>query len=130
MALRVGDPSFTYLGQPGVVVPQKNKLNGKIDIDTDKERVKTEFRHGYLVGIEAKDVFNSIMDTVKKTEDPSEKVAFLSNKLEEYEAQNSTESQNFARYLKAELSHLMNTYHIKPRIYQLPPQKAQSTGGE
>src|SRR4051812_17938464 len=99
MALRVGDPSFTYKGQAGVVVPQKDPIPGKIAIDTDHDRIQQDFRHGYLVGIVGKDVFNEIMDAVKTTEDPNQKVTFLARKVEEFEAQPTTESQNFVRYL-------------------------------
>lgn len=120
MVYRIQDPIFNYLGEPNII-KDYNEKNGKVSIDTDKTAIKHEFRNGYIKGIppELRTAFNSLIDMVKKTEDPNEKISLLNNKISELEQSGDPQAVTFLGYLKAEVAHIMHSFNIQPRYYSV-----------
>lgn len=119
MSIRVGDAVFTRSGMP-TIVKDRDPTTGKLDLDPDPEHVSEAMRHGYLNGLatETRAALNEILDQVKnETKDPSERVEKLRVKMEELEQ----DPRNFqlTRYVKAEMTHIMNTYNLRPKNYTM-----------
>jgi hypothetical protein len=119
MSFKVGDVSFLHNGIPAVVAGKESD-SGKLMLDSDQGAVKKLHRHGYLNGLEDTDrkALLNILDKVSETEQPDEKIGLLNQQIDDL----SKDPRNFrlVRYLKSELTHMMNTYNVKPRYYEMP----------
>lgn len=119
MSFKVQDPVFNSQGEPGIV-KNIDRENQRIKVDKNKELVAHEFRHGYLKGMSKgiRSEFNQFMDEVKNEPVPTEKVVKLQGKISELESDFSPKNYILLNYLKSELAHVMNTYHVKPRTFE------------
>ena len=91
---------------------------GKLELDTELAHVQKDMRHGYVNGMDVpvREEFDKILDSIKSdSTEPRERVEALQAKVTELEEDPKTFA--LARYLKAEMVHLMNTYSIKPKQY-------------
>lgn len=123
MNIRPGDAVFIRNGEPGIV-RERDQTTGKLKVDTDIQAVKHETRHGYLNGLtpDQRQVFNTILDEAKQSsEDPSSRIAHLDAKVQELEQ--DPKQQGLARYVKAEMIHIMNSHNVKPREYSVQETK-------
>lgn len=123
MSLRVGDAAFVRTGLPAIV-KERNADTGNITLETDLKTFQKDMRHGILNGIpeEQRPALYEILDGIKQqSKDPNERVAELSARLEELEK----DPRNYllSRYVKAELTHYMNTYGIRPKFYEVHESK-------
>lgn len=116
--LRVGDTAFLRTGTPAVV-KDRDPVNGKLKLEEDRVKVRDQTRHGYLNGIEpeGRAELYRILDEVKgeTADDPAARVEKLQARLSELEADPT--QHVLARYLRAEMVHVMNTHGIKPKEY-------------
>ncbi|MBI2601952.1 MAG: hypothetical protein HYW48_02755 [Deltaproteobacteria bacterium] len=122
MPAKVGDPIFNSQGFPHVL-KGKEEESAKFIAEADPEKVQEATRHGYIKGLqpEMRETFNKVMDKVKSTEDPREKLAFLQEQIASLETKSHIkENQILARYLKSELFHVMQVYHVEPRTFEIP----------
>ncbi len=121
MAFKVGDVSFLSNGQPAVVT-KKDEMTGNVIVDRKQEEVKKVHRHGYINGLKEQDreTFIKILDKVAETGDPKEKIDTIQGQISELEQ--DPRNYRIVTYLKSEVAHLMNTFNIKPRTYELPAQ--------
>src|SRR5688572_17049243 len=124
MSFRVGDPIFTNIGQVGQVVDISPDTH-KVKYDTDTASAKEAFRHGYIKGlsVEARSEFNDVMDEVSEMQDSRERVEFLKEKIERMSKELDPNKKRILSYLKAEMSHLMNTKNYHPRYFETEPGK-------
>ncbi len=118
MTHRVGDSIFRTQGVPGVVT-EVNPVSGELTVATKGNQVDDLKRRGYINGLSPQDRgrFNQVVDEVRELEDPHARVQLLTSKLTEL----SQDPRNhiLVRYLKAELSHTMNTHQIYPQEYRI-----------
>ncbi len=123
--IKTGDVVFYGHGKPAVVKGRVENNNDDLILDRDTETIAAQIRHGYLNGMseQVREEFNSIVDKVKENSDPNERVNGLVAKLEEIE-QDPTK-QSLVKYIKAELSHVMNTHRITTRTYTVPEVKVR-----
>ncbi len=126
MSFAIGDPIFDTQGRPGIVKDfQQDKTQLVINKETDS--VKKSLRHGYLSGISNRELFNNIMDKISGEENPETKLKMLQAKIDELEADVSKENAQLLPYLKAEVSHIINIYNIKPKTYTIPSYQLSRT---
>ncbi|MCB9229329.1 MAG: hypothetical protein H6618_06935 [Deltaproteobacteria bacterium] len=120
MSFKVNDPVFNGVGEPALV-RKVDKASQKTELDQDQQMVRQAFRHGYLKGMEPETRldFNSFMDEIGNETEPSKKAERLQEKITELEDNFSPKNYLLLNYLKAELSHIMNTYHYHPRIFSV-----------
>lgn len=125
MSIRTGDAVFIRSGIPATV-KDREPLSGKLVLEQDQQKVRGDARHGYLNGMsqETRSELYGILDAVKgETEDPGERVEKLRVKLGEIEE--DPHKLNLARYLRAEMTHIMNTYQIRPREFTIHESKVR-----
>ena len=122
LSFRVSDTTFNELGKPGVIVG-KDPVTATLKVDTNKDVVAKNSRHGYINGMEIgqKRDFNAIMDKMRSIEDRREQVGFLRDRLDEIK--NDPKQVSLTQYLKAELAHLMQTYNLQTRFYEIEEHK-------
>ena len=125
MSIRVGDVVFVGSGNPALV-KDRDHITGQLRLEPGKAKTHDEMRHGYINGLsqDTRQSFNEILDEVKQgTEDPGERAEQLRLKIDELEQ----DPRNFllARYLRAEMVHIMNTFNIKPKEYIVHESKAR-----
>jgi len=123
MDIRNGDAVFLRHGEPGIV-KDRNPATGKLTVDTDKQTVKQEMRHGYLNGLSdtQRIELNQILDSVKTTsENPTDRISALETKVRELET--DPRQNGLSKYVKAEMVHIMNSHGIKPREYSVQETK-------
>ncbi len=121
MAIKVGDPLFNTQGEPGVV-RKKESLHQRMQASSDRNEVKDEFRHGYIAGLDGKDrkTFNAFMDDIRAIDKPDEKIEKLQKKIQEMEKDPTSQANiQLTKYLKSELFHLMQTYNVRPRQFEM-----------
>lgn len=125
MSMRVGDAAFIRSGQPGVV-RERDSASGVLKLDTELKAIQTDMRHGYLNGITSteREVLYDILDSVKSNSaDPEERINLLRDKLNELEQ--NPQNYLLTRYVRAEMTHLMNTHSIRPRLYSVSEYKTR-----
>jgi len=117
--MKVGDPSFTASGVPGITKkPEENK--NYFNIDTKTSEVREHFRHGYHKGIANRNEFNNFMDDVANLDSVDEKITYLTEKIDKLEKNDPTkESENLKKYLRAELFHLLSVHKKTLRNYRV-----------
>ncbi len=119
VSIRPGDAVFVRTGDP-LLVKDRDKNTGVATLERDPETVINGTRHGYLNGLEAdkRQQLYEILDEVKgSSEDPEERVMKLREVLQEMEL--DPRNQNLARYVRAEMTHIMNSFGLKPREYSI-----------
>ena len=118
MAYRVGDIVFRSHGQPSLVV-DRDKKNATAVLDSDPAELKKATRHGYINGIDParRAEFNSVMDEVTALGDPEQRVDHLRTKISELQV--DPKNQQMVHYLEGEMNHIMNTFNIRPRFYNI-----------
>lgn len=116
--LRIGDAAFLRTGTPAVV-KDREPVTGKLKLEEDRVKVHEATRHGYLNGIEPdkRAEFYKILDEVKAdtVDDPATRVEKLQTRVSELEADPT--QRVLARYLRAEMVHIMNSHGLKPKEY-------------
>ncbi len=125
MSIRVGDAVFIRNGVPATV-KDRDPNTGKLVLSQDQQQVRVDFRHGYLNGMseETRLELYGILDAVKaETADPSERLEKLRVKLEEVDV--DPRKVHLARYLRAEMTHIMNTHQIRPREFSAQEGKVR-----
>ncbi len=129
MAIKIGDPLFNPLGEPGVVT-QKESARERLHASSDPAEVKDAFRHGYISGLEKpiRKKFNSVMDEIRQLDRPEEKVENLQKKISDLESETTSPANiQLTHYLRAELFHLMQTYNIHPRQFEVSYHESTNT---
>ena len=123
--IKLGDVVFTGDGRPSVVKARDEK-KGNLNLDRTHEALKTSLRHGYKNGLneEQRSDFNSILDDVKELESPMERVEELKSILSELEKDPT--KFILTRYVRSELSHIMNTHGIQARLFTVPESKIKT----
>lgn len=115
MSMRIGDTFFDHLGRPGLVTGRDDR--NRLQVETKGENYDKARGRGFINGLEAeqRQQFNEVMDQIFALKDPREKVGKLSEKIDELK----NDPRNFVvtRYLESELTHLMNTEGIQPKVY-------------
>ena len=124
-SIRPGDVAFIRSGIPATV-KERNETTGQLKLESDLKVVQHDMRHGYLNGLnpETRKQLYDILDEVKAAnDDPAKRVEAMAKKLSEL--LEDPHNLTLARYLKAEMTHLMNTFGIKPREYSINESKAR-----
>lgn len=117
VSIRPGDAVFVRTGDP-LLVKDRDKATGMTTLNRDPETVIHGTRHGYINGLEPekREQLFAILDEVKSASvDPEERVSKLREVLGEIEQ--DPKNLGLARYVRAEMTHIMNSYGIKPREY-------------
>jgi hypothetical protein len=116
--MRIGDPVYDAKGMPGVVVGER-ALDHTLQVNSDASDVRQAMRHGYIKGLDnqSREVFNAILDDVEALELPAQKVALLQQRIDEVGSVLSPRALQLQGYLKAQLSHVMNSNSYHPRHY-------------
>jgi len=117
--IRSGDVAFIRSGDP-TLVKERNAETGRLDLETDPAKVRTAVRHGYLNGLtpENRKELYKILDDVKgATADPAKRAEDLRLKIDELKK--DPRHLQLTRYLSAEMTHILNTYNIRPKEYSI-----------
>ena len=124
MTVRMGDIVFGDLGRPALV-KDRNGVTGELKVEDNRKEVGREMRHGYINGIrpEARGELYEILDEAKETENPKERTDLLRQRLEEVEK--DPRRHELAKYLRAEMMHIMNTHGIRPTEYVVDETKVR-----
>ncbi len=125
MSIRVGDTVFIKSGH-AAIVKGRSTDTGQLELKVDTPEVQHDTRHGVINGMtpDARKELYEILDQVKEaTSVPSERVDQMRDKILELEK----DPRNFvlAKYLRAEMGHLINTHNIKPKEYSVYESKAR-----
>ncbi len=116
-SIRTGDAVFIRSGNPGIV-KGRDERTGKLELNTELATVQKDMRHGYINGLQVADreKLNEILDTVKgDSMEPRERVDTLQARISELEE--DPKHLPLVRYLRAEMTHIMNSHQIQPRQY-------------
>lgn len=127
MAFRIGEPIFNERGLPGTVVGRE-PATANLIVDRDIKTTAESSRHGYIKGMteDMRGRFNAVMDKIVDIKKPEEKVQELQKTIDEMEAAGPTaDSIRLTHYLKAELFHVMNSFHVFPRTYKVSSQSSE-----
>ena len=125
MTIRVGDSVFIRNGTPAVV-KNRDEISGLLSLDTKLGEVQDGTRHGFVNGlsIEDREAFNSLLDDVKSDSmDASQRVETLKGRLAEIESDPTRHM--LAKYVRAEMMHIMNSNGIRPREYSIHESKTR-----
>ncbi len=108
-----------FIGKKGGVpalVQGKDNEKASVSLKTDEAEIKKFHRHGFINGLSPKDkvTFNEIMDDVKESkEDAASKITNLKEKIETLNKKKET--QQLAKYLQAQLFHLIQKHKVFPK---------------
>lgn len=119
MDYRVGDAIFNYSGRPGIVVDKKLQT-GEFVIKPPSESLKEVQKRGYINGLspaERQD-FNEVMDRVRELQDPVKKIEELGTQIDAKQG-GDVKARQVAKYLNAEMQHIMISNHIQNREYKM-----------
>ena len=125
MTIRIGDTAFIKQGH-AAIVKGRVQDTGQLELKVDTPEVQRDTRHGILNALtpEVRKELYAILDQVKAdTQVPGERLDQIREKLTEVEK----DPRNFvlAKYLRAEMGHLINTHNIKPKEYSVYESKAR-----
>ena len=125
MQFRVGDTVFNYAGEPGVIKDRKVQ-SGEYVLDPKGATLAEVQKRGYINGLSAdlRQEFNAVMDQVRDIPEPEKRVNMLSEKIEEKKTVGDPKSRLVAKYLNAEMQHIMLTNNITNRQYTIEELKA------
>jgi hypothetical protein len=125
MSLKVGDPIFMANSSPGIV-KKADMEKGRLNVDVDTEAVAKHFRHGYIKGLDENErlQYDSTLDSIEEIKNPKEQISALQEKISQLEnGTPSLQQIKMARYLKAELNHIIQVGKINPRFYEVDAHK-------
>ena len=124
MTFRVGDVAFMRDGSPSIV-KGRDKDTAKLSVDRDLKSAQKDMRHGYINGLkpETREQLNRILDEAKDLEEPRERTESLQKEL--IEIQKDPRNHVLAKYLRAEMLHIMNTHGIRPRQFSIDASKVR-----
>ncbi len=125
MTIRIGDTAFIRNGTPAVV-KNRDEFSGLLTLDAELGEVQAATRHGFVNGLspEDREAFDSLLDVVKSdTMDANDRVETLKLRLAEIESDPTRHL--LAKYVRAEMMHIMNSNGIKPREYSIHESKAR-----
>ncbi len=122
MGFKVGDSYFNRDGYPGVILDRDQKTDQLI-VEKDGPNFNKTRNIGYINGLSPQErgEFESIITKVRENKDPRERVAMLQGVVEQL--QNDPKKQVLSRYLEGEMSHIMNSEGISPRIFKIDETK-------
>lgn len=122
MGLKVGDSFFNRDGYPGVVLGREPK-NEALVIEKEGPNFDKARNIGYINGLSPQErgQFESIITEMRERKDPRERVAWLHEKIDGL--RQDPKQQVLTRYLEGEMSHIMNTEGIAPRVYTIDETK-------
>jgi hypothetical protein len=126
LPIRPGDILFTRQAEPAIV-KERNPKTGLLNLDREEGHVRDLARHGYINGIDLdkRHELYAILDEVKgHTDDPAKRIELLQSRLATLEQ--DPKNLSVSRYLRSEITHLMNSYGIKPREYSIDSSKIRS----
>lgn len=123
MQYRVGDAVFNNAGQPGIV---KDKLvsTGEVVVQPQSETLKVVQKRGYINGlsVEERKDYNEVMDKIRELDDPTKKVEELGTQIGQ-KRMGDAKSRLVAKYLDAQMQHIMLTNNIQNREYTVDEMK-------
>lgn len=125
MSVRIGDTVFVRDGQTGVV-RKRDESSGNIVLETDLKSVQDATHVGVLNGMtpETRTQLTAILDGVKgDSKEPADRVEALRNVLTDIEMDPAR--HNLARYVRAEMLHIMNTNGLRPREFSINESKTR-----
>ncbi len=122
MGFKVGDSYFNRDGYPGVILDRDQKTDQLI-VEKDGPNFNKTRNIGYINGLSPQErgEFESIITKVREEKDPRERVAMLQGVVEQL--QDDPKKQVLTRYLEGEMSHIMNSEGISPRIFKIDETK-------
>ncbi len=122
MGFKIGDSYFNRDGYPGVILARDQKTDQLI-VEKDGPNFNKTRNIGYINGLSPQErgEFESIITKVREEKDPRERVAMLQVLVEQL--QNDPKKQVLTRYLEGEMSHIMNSEGISPRIFKIDETK-------
>ncbi len=122
MGFKIGDSYFNRDGYPGVILARDQKTDQLI-VEKDGPNFNKTRNIGYINGLSPQErgEFESIITKVREEKDPRERVAMLQGVVEQL--QNDPKKQVLSRYLEGEMSHIMNSEGISPRIFKIDETK-------
>ncbi len=122
MGFKIGDSYFNRDGYPGVILARDQKTEQLI-VEKDGPSFNKTRNIGYINGLSPQErgEFESIITKVREEKDPRERVAMLQVLVEQL--QNDPKKQVLTRYLEGEMSHIMNSEGISPRIFKIDETK-------
>ncbi len=122
MGFKIGDSYFNRDGYPGVILARDQKTEQLI-VEKDGPSFNKTRNIGYINGLSPQErgEFESIITKVREEKDPRERVAMLQGVVEQL--QDDPKKQVLTRYLEGEMSHIMNSEGISPRIFKIDETK-------
>lgn len=116
MTIRVGDTVFDRTGIPKNVEGIDEK-SGQLRLKNSKNDKSSNARHGIINGLSDKQRidFNKILDEIKNEKDTYIRIEKLQTKITELEENNA--DRHLVKYLRSELSYMMNTSGYTPKSY-------------
>lgn len=122
MGFKVGDRYFNRDGYPGVILGRDQKTEALI-VEKEGPNFDKARNIGYINGLNPQErgEFEKIITEVREKKDPRERVAMLQSAVEQI--RDDPRKHVLTRYLEGEMSHIMNTEGINPRIYTVDESK-------
>lgn len=122
MVLRVGDALFNRNGNAGFVV-KRDAEKQTLDVAQSGPEYEKGRRYGFINGLEpnVRKEFEEVIDKARELEEPRERVDFLHKQIEVLKE--DPRRGSLTRYLQGEMSHIMNSEGISPRIYTVDENK-------
>ncbi len=122
MGFKVGDSYFNRDGYPGVVLGRDPRSQALIVEKQGPEYEKTR-KVGYINGLEPEQraEFEAIINEMRTQPGTRERLGFIHQKIEGLKYDPT--KQVLVRYLEGEMSHLMYSAGISPRVYTIDETK-------
>ncbi|WP_141735354.1 hypothetical protein [Oligoflexus tunisiensis] len=122
MGFKVGDNYFNRDGYPGVIVARDPKTEQLI-VEKEGPNFDRARNFGYINGLSPQErgEFETIISEVREKKDPRERVALLQDAVEQLRT--DPKKQVLSRYLEGEMSHIMNSEGLSPRIFKIDETK-------
>ena len=104
-------------------VRDRDPNTAKLGLESDPDKVRNHIRHGYINGVDPglRDKFYEILDDAKAKGEPMERIKYIRGKLSEIDR--DPKQIHLAKYLKAEMMHIMNTFNVRPNEYKIDEAK-------
>ncbi len=122
MGLKVGDTFFARDGRPGVVVGREQKTD-RLVVEREGPRFEKARHYGFINGLspDERKEFEALVDDARDSKSSEERILKLQGHIEEIQL--DPKKQVLTRYLEGELSHLMYSNSISPRVYTVDQDK-------
>lgn len=121
-----GDTVFNRSGSV-LTVGKVNPQSGKAELSSAKGDPEKPLRHGIVNGLspDQRNSFNEILDKVRQEPDLRQRIDVLQKAIEDVEAVQT--EPHLAKYLKAEMVHLMNSSGYTPQNYSIEIANVKTT---